>query len=225
MNPYLEQDGVWHDFHVCFMSAASASLVKQLHPTHIVQLKSRAYTYEVPGDGRDENVDVERLGFIEIRERESSTLRTVVELLSPCQKELGRARAQYVAARAALLAEGVEVVEIDLLRGGVSVPLERVEGNELSAVDYLITLSSPRGHIGVWPFRLREALPVCPVTVQPRDWATLDVKAILDRVYDEAGYEQYVYEHDPHPPLSPEDALWAAQFIGPFGRGAGPSLA
>jgi hypothetical protein len=176
----------------------------------------------VPNNSEKESVDVEPLSFIEIRTRETSELKTVVELSSPCIKRKGRARSQYVVARAELLAQGVEVVEIDLLRGGLSVPLEQVAQEAERDADYLITSSSPRGDVGAWTVRLREPLPVCPITVRPSDWATLDLKSTLDRVYDEAAYEVYIYRGEPDPPLSDEDRLWARQFVGPFGRGVGP---
>jgi hypothetical protein len=36
---------------------------------------------------------------------------------------------------------------------------------------------------------------------------------ILDRVYDAAGYEDYLYTGLPQPPLRADDATWAAQFV------------
>ena len=47
----------------------------------------------------------------------------------------------------------------------------------------------------------------------PHPEATLDLQDLLDRVYDEAGYEYYIYEGAPQPPLAPDDVAWARQFV------------
>jgi hypothetical protein len=61
---------------------------------------------------------------------------------------------------------------------------------------------------------LRDELPVIPVPLKG-DFADakLDLKAHLDRVYDAAGYEDYLYESFPEPPLDQTDAMWAQAFI------------
>jgi hypothetical protein len=40
----------------------------------------------------------------------------------------------------------------------------------------------------------------------------LDLKHVLDRVYDAAGYEDYLYRRLPRPALRKADAAWARQF-------------
>jgi hypothetical protein len=44
--------------------------------------------------------------------------------------------------------------------------------------------------------------------------AQLDLQAVLDRIYDDAGYGDYIYEGNPHPRLASDDAVWARQRIG-----------
>ncbi len=62
--------------------------------------------------------------------------------------------------------------------------------------------------------RLRRRMPVIPIPlVAPHPDARLDLKQILDRVYDAAGYEDYIYDGAPRPPLAGEDATWARQWI------------
>jgi hypothetical protein len=41
----------------------------------------------------------------------------------------------------------------------------------------------------------------------------LDLHELLDRVYDASGYEGYVYEGAPEPPLTAAAAAWARQFV------------
>ncbi|MBL8797456.1 MAG: hypothetical protein JNM56_26380, partial [Planctomycetia bacterium] len=38
-------------------------------------------------------------------------------------------------------------------------------------------------------------------------------QAILHRLYDAAGYEDYIYTGQPQPPLPPEDAAWAQMLV------------
>jgi hypothetical protein len=47
----------------------------------------------------------------------------------------------------------------------------------------------------------------------PHPHARLDLQHVLQRIYDAAGYEDYIYEGLPQPRLSPEDAAWAAEFL------------
>ncbi len=65
-----------------------------------------------------------------------------------------------------------------------------------------------------WPISLGERLPVIPVPVRSPDAdAQLDLQAILDRIYDNAGYADYIYEGSPRPKLDGKDAEWARQFL------------
>ena len=68
--------------------------------------------------------------------------------------------------------------------------------------------------VEAWPIGLRDELPVIPVPLKG-DFADakLDLKALIDRVYDAAGYEDYLYESVPEPPLHQTDAIWAQAFI------------
>jgi hypothetical protein len=68
-------------------------------------------------------LDEVRETFIEIRRRPGREVVTVLELLSPSNK--GTGRGQYLAKREALLHQDVSLVELDLLRVGVRVPLRR----------------------------------------------------------------------------------------------------
>jgi len=59
---------------------------------------------------------------------------------------------------------------------------------------------------------LRDRLPVVPVplhTGQPD--ATLELQAILDRVYDKGGFAFLIYDGVPDPPLDDEDSAWAQE--------------
>ncbi len=50
----------------------------------------------------------------------------------------------------------------------------------------------------------------------PHADATLDLQAVLDKVYDADHYEDYIYSGTPQPPLSADEAEWAQQFVPPL---------
>ena len=72
-------------------------------------------------------VDIERQRYIEIRDRRSRSLVTVIELLSPSNKRPGPDRDQYLAKRGVILASPAHLVEIDLLRVALRFP-PRIQG-------------------------------------------------------------------------------------------------
>jgi hypothetical protein len=198
MNPYLEQDDAWHDFHVRFVPMAATLLGEQLRPRYIVKIGEQSYVQE-------------RQSFVEIRDRKDRELITVVELLSPANKYAGPDREQYLAKRMEVLNGPVHLVEIDLLRGGPPLPTDD-RPNCLYSV--LVSRAERRPHADFWPIALRERLPVIPVPVRaPEPDAQLDLQAILDRIYDAAGYAYYIYEGAPSPRLGAEDVEWARQFL------------
>jgi hypothetical protein len=55
-----------------------------------------------------------------------------------------------------------------------------------------------------------------PLPIPLRDSnARVDLKAVIDRIYDEGSFTPDLYTRPPDPPLSPADAAWAAQFVPP----------
>lgn len=245
MNPYLEQEDVWHDFHERFMPAAAEMLLPQVRPDYIIKLDEHAYIHELPADqrrlaGRPDvavvdsrsnrsraaaeasavapvygelplAVDVERHAFVEIRDRQTREIVTVLELLSPSNKRLGADRESYLAKRLEFLRSPAHLVEIDLLRGGPRLPVEGLPPCDYYAI---VSRSGERPRAGIWPLRLADPLPSIPVPLRhPHSDASLDLGALLHRVYDAAGYADYVYSGVPQPPLSNAEARWAAQFL------------
>jgi hypothetical protein len=245
MNPYLEQERVWHDFHDSFIPAVRDALAGQVDRRYVVKIDERVYLHELAADERflfvrgDVTVarsptadqtggatavteapaqvtlprfDAERLTYVEIRDRDAWEIVTVIELLSPANKRPGPDRESYLAKRSELLNGAAHFIELDLLRGGPRLPLE-----SLPPCDYyaLVSRVADRPRAGVWPLRLRDPLPVLPVPLRAPDAdIRLDVQAVLQRVYDAARYERYIYMSPPHPPLPAADAIWAAKLAG-----------
>jgi hypothetical protein len=104
--------------------------------------------------------DVERHPFLEIRDRESQSLVTIIEVLSPANKNRGPDRELYLAKRRQVLASGTHLVELDLLRAGPRLPL-----TGLPTCDYcaLVSRYEERPRAGIWPILLRGELPSVPI--------------------------------------------------------------
>lgn len=159
--------------------------------------------------------------YVEIRlAGPSGRLVTVLELLSPSNKSGGGdGMAKYLQKQEEVLSTDVHLVEIDLLRGGthvVSVPKERLRIHE--PYDYLAVIrrAGRSQSAEVYPVRLEQRLPRIPVPLAGRDPdAVIDLLAHVREVYDRGGHWNLIdYRKPPVPPLSREQAAWAARIVG-----------
>jgi hypothetical protein len=228
MNPYLEQDDAWHDFHERFLPAVAERIASQVDPRYIVKIDEHVYIHELAAEqrrflGRADltvgrrspaaespvsnavleaplerylpAVDIERLAFVEIRDRHNRQLVTLIELLSPANKRLGADRDQYLAKRNEVLASSAHFVELDLLRGGQRMPVD-----DLPNCDYCLLVSrcEHRPRVGIWPVGLRERLPRLPIPLRvPDPDAQLDLQEVVHDLYDRAHYHTYIYDGTP----------------------------
>ena len=156
--------------------------------------------------------DEVRERYLEIRERSTHRVVTVIELLSPANKIRGTPRhEQFIRKRADVLNSDAHWIEIDLLRGGTRWELAP------GLSDYAALLSRverrheqpPTGE--AWLFNLHDPLPLIPVPLRaPRTDALLHLQAALNLVYDRAGYGLSVdYAQPADPPLPEKEAAWA----------------
>jgi hypothetical protein len=151
------------------------------------------------------------LSYLKILDREGRDLVAVVELLSPTNKRADDHRAQYLSKRSDVLQGPAHLVEIDLLRGGAPMPADNRPACTFSV---LVSRADQRPKADFWPFGLRDPLPTIPVPLRLGDPdARLDLRAVLDRIYDESGYEDFLYLREPDPPLADQDAAWARTFL------------
>lgn len=166
----------------------------------------------VPIEGRIlPQIDIEREMTLEIRDRESRELVTVVELLSPSNKSHGKDRDQFLGKRCELLESSANYVELDLLRGGPRLPVE-----DLPDCDYYALMSrvEERPKVSIWPCRLRDRLPVISIPLREPDAdVALDLQAVLNAAYEGGGYEDHIYGRTPSPMLSTEDQAWADELL------------
>jgi hypothetical protein len=139
---------------------------------------------------------------------------TVVELLSPSNKEAGDDRKNYLDKRNEYLANGLNLVEIDLLRSGQRSPL----GDPPPTIaDFFVMVCRgwefPRA--GFWTFTIRDPLPEIPIPlIQELPESTLPLRACVDRAYDEGRYaDSLSYAESLRPRLGKEDAAWVRKLL------------
>ncbi len=152
--------------------------------------------------------------YLKIVDRFNRRLVTVVEMLSTANKTPGKDREAYLLKRSEYLASGVNLVEIDFLRKGSRAPW----GTPPPPVkDYYVMVSraSDRPRAGIWPFTVREPLPIIPIPLNAGD-AEIEfaLEGCFRQTYDSAGYERELdYNQPPVPPLDEPDATWARELL------------
>ena len=156
-----------------------------------------------------------RLHRVDIRTTDKQQLVTVVEILSPVNKRPGhQAHLAYQRKRRHILHSAVHLLEIDLLRGGERLPLER----PVPPAAYYVVLGrmERRPKVDVWPIQLWNRLPVLPVPLlAPDPDVALDHSAAVASVYERGAYVQQIdYHQDPPPPSLPNaQAEWLAELL------------
>ena len=147
---------------------------------------------------------------------------TVIEVLSPSNKEVrSEGRNLYLRKQREILHSAVNLVEIDLLRGGeytLAAPLELLQAEVPNGWHYLISIHAfyDPAQFYVYPRTVRERLPVVPILLLPDDKpAKLDVQAVVEQCYVDGAYEDRVdYRRDPPPPaFSGDDAQWIDRLL------------
>lgn len=164
------------------------------------------------------HVDVLKLSTIRVYDRHSREFVTVIEVLSPANKNHGPDRDQYVSKRTRYFHSQANLVEIDLLRGG---PRHPWDGAVSCAYQVAVSRAVERPNVLYWPVQLRERLPAIPIPLRPGlVEPVIDLQALLHQVYDAAAYENFIYDDGPpDPPLSAEDQAWADELL-TAGRGS-----
>ena len=152
--------------------------------------------------------------YVRITTDHGARVVTVLEVLSPANKNAGEGRETYLRKRHEYVAARTNVVEVDLLRSGHRLPMGEPEP---PLADYYLFVSPANRlpNADVWAFTVREPLPVFPVPLTAKlPPVPLDLRECLDRLYDEGRYAEKIdYTQPPVPALRPHDAEWAAELL------------
>ena len=226
--PYYAEIGerVWVEVSQRFIEPDTAVLRREPDPggddgtVATAGTRSRPVVVTVPHDERREPlVEIFTPGD------GSERLVTAIELLSPCNKTPGeRGREFYLRKQRELIDSPVNLVEIDLLRGGVhsaAVPLDRLSA-QVGPFDYHVSVhrSDRFEDFLVSPFRLDERLPEIAIPLLPGDPdVPIDLQAVFDRAYDTGPYRRRIRYKGmaPVPPLRTEQGKCAAQVVRDMG--------
>ena len=152
--------------------------------------------------------------YLRIVDVDNQRLVTVIELLSPANKQPGPDRQAYLSKRNEYLAANVNVVEIDLLRRGSRLPLG---DSPMVMSDYYVLLcraaNFPQAELDT--FGIRDPIPEFAIPLDPgENEPVLSLRRCLDRVYNEGRYAMKIkYDVPPKPPLEGEDATWAREML------------
>jgi hypothetical protein len=152
-------------------------------------------------------------GYLEIRKVGSHQVVTVIEVLSPTNKQ-GEGRQQYEAKRQNLLDSRCHLIEIDLLRKGKPMAFS---GN-ISVMHYriLISRSQQRPRADLYGFNLQDVMPVFPIPLETDvPEVPIDLKPLLDNLYDlgRFGLQVNYQQEPPEPKLSDSDQEWCDRLL------------
>ena len=168
--------------------------------------------------------DEYREPFVEIYASIDGTRRLVtsIEVLSLSNKTSGeQGRELYPRKQKELLGSQVNLVEIDLLRGGehaTAVPIDAAL-DECGDFDYHVCVHAydEAEVFQVYPMRLEEPLATLEIPLMPEDSPVLlDLQAVFDRCYDAGPYAREIDYGAVSvvPPLHPEQLAWTRGLLG-----------
>jgi hypothetical protein len=152
--------------------------------------------------------------YLTVRETGNDSVITVIEVLSPKNKQKGKGRTAYERKRSRILGSMSHLIEIDLLRGYVPMTMSGV----MQPTDYRIMVSraEQRPKADLYGFNLSELIPSFPLPLKPEDMElNVDLQAIVMGVYERAGYGDRIdYRQSvPAPALSPAQQQWVDSLL------------
>ncbi len=199
MDPYLEQEDVWHDFHESFMPVLREILTEQIRPDYIVKIDEHVYIHELSGDQRR---FVGRADITVAPTAKSESKRGATEILEPpCEIQFPAVDVEthsYLEIRDRRNRQLITVIELlspankrsgpdrdqylakrwRFLFSTVNfVEINLLRGGEkmpfvdLPAESLYTMVKRPERwpHGGVWPISLRDRLPIIPVPLRVPD--------------------------------------------------------
>jgi len=149
---------------------------------------------------------------IEIRDLDQRRLVTAIEFLSPTNKK-GRGRDQYLRKRERILQSAAHLVEIELLRKGLRLPLL----DPLPSAPYFLFVNRADNRLitEVWAIQLSQALSLLPIPLLPGDRdVMLDLQLALTTIYDAARFDRVIdYSQPPDVSLTEQEDAWADHLL------------
>jgi Protein of unknown function (DUF4058) len=253
MDPYLESQAPWPDFHNRLIAQICNELGARLPDSYVARVDERIEVVKSSSDpprsflpdvlvGRlaeaamspgvaltgaptvtlepklveilDRDPEELRITWVEIRALPEMELVTAVEILSPINKSW-QGRQAYLDKRDKLHASRVNLVEIDLLLGGMPLPMkQRIEPGAY----YAIVARGARLPLAeVYRWTVRDSLPRLPIPLrEPDPDILIDLAELVTQVYDLGRYSRTLHHDTPLPEttsLASEDRAWVASLV------------
>jgi hypothetical protein len=153
--------------------------------------------------------------FVEIYEADANQrLVTSIEVLSPSNKRPGTPGWDlYQRKRQSLMTGGVNLIEIDLLRGGERMPM--VDPWPDSAYTLLLSRANDCGYCKVWPAGSLTPLPVIPVPLlKPDPDLSLKLQPMIEAIYERSRYGRTIdYARKLDAPLHSGESAWLKKHV------------
>jgi hypothetical protein len=158
-----------------------------------------------------------KLVSVQLRTVDKSRLVSSIEIVSPVNKRRP-GFGPYRKKRLKLIADGVHLIELDLLRRGRRV----IAGRRVPECHYLLACTrAGSARTELWPLSVREALPVIPVPLlDPDPDVPLQLQTALAAIYSEARYDLSIDYSEPPPPpkFSADIDDWMAALLRTSGQ-------
>ncbi|MCU0569416.1 MAG: DUF4058 family protein [Oculatellaceae cyanobacterium Prado106] len=155
--------------------------------------------------------------YLEIREVGSDAVITVMELLSPKNKQAGEGRDAYEQKRRAVLSSSTHLIELDLLCGGRQ--MEILGTPRMTPYRILISRSHQRPTAQLYGISLQQPLPSIWIPLKAEeDEVIAPLQDAFEQVFREARYGTRIdYRQPPPPPaLSKVDQVWVNERLVPL---------
>jgi Protein of unknown function (DUF4058) len=199
MDPYLEDRKLWPSVQEQLVNSLYHILLPGLVDRYRAKVALRRYVTElalftsVVREPHDEPL-------IEIHERNSDRLVTLIDLVSPTNKTTRAGREAYLATRQQLEGSRASAVEIDLLTQGSA--LLEYSRDGLPEFDYTVTVTraTAPGRFEIYTTTVQKRLPKfkLPLASDDRD-AVLDLQDVFRRAYDTGGFHKQIDYKTPMP--------------------------
>jgi hypothetical protein len=214
MDPYLEDERLWADFHHQLVTCLYQVLLPGLVDRYRARVVQRHYLTEQPlftSIIREEHHEE----YIEVRQRSDGRLVTLVDVVSPCNKLTDSGRQAYLEKREEGKNSGASLVEIDLVLQGQ--PMLDYSRDGLPDWDYAVTVtrSAQPDRFEIYTATLQKRLPRfrLPLAQDDRDMV-VDLHTTFTRSYDQGGFASKIdYQRNPTTILSAAAGQWLDEFL------------